>query len=90
MEKNKICLSEIKELIPHREPFLYIEELNNIQKLYRATGINTFRDKDSFFAFLATNKIHFKYNGKIYVGNAHGMEFTTPGPLEHTIKEGRR
>jgi 3-hydroxyacyl-[acyl-carrier-protein] dehydratase len=49
MEKNKICLSEIKELIPHREPFLYIEELNNIQKLNRATGINTFRDEDSFF-----------------------------------------
>ena len=50
MEKNKICLSEIKELIPHREPFLYIEELNNIQKLNRATGIKTFRDKDNFFA----------------------------------------
>ena len=49
MEKNKICLSEIKELIPHREPFLYIEELNNIQKLNKATGINTFRDEDSFF-----------------------------------------
>ena len=49
MEKNKICLSEIKELIPHREPFLYIEELNNIQKLNRATGINTFREEDSFF-----------------------------------------
>ena len=50
MEKNKICLSEIKELIPHREPFLYIEELNNIQKLNRATGINTFREDDDFFA----------------------------------------
>ena len=50
METNNIGLSEIKELIPHREPFLYIEELNNIQKLYRATGINTFRDKDSFFS----------------------------------------
>ena len=49
MEKNKICLSEIKELIPHREPFLYIEELNNIQKLNKATGINTFRDEDGFF-----------------------------------------
>ena len=49
MEKNKICLSEIKELIPHREPFLYIEELNNIQKLNRATGVNTFREEDSFF-----------------------------------------
>ncbi len=52
--------------------------------------IDNFRDKDSFFAFLATNKIHFKYNGRLYVGNAHGMEFTTPGPIEHTIKEGRR
>ena len=49
MEKNKISLSEIKELIPHREPFLYVEELNNIQKLNKATGINTFRDEDSFF-----------------------------------------
>ena len=49
MEINKICLSEIKELIPHREPFLYIEELNNIQKLNKATGINTFRNEDSFF-----------------------------------------
>ena len=49
MEKNKIILSEIKELIPHREPFLYIEELNNIQKLNKATGIYTFRDEDSFF-----------------------------------------
>ena len=50
MEKDKIFLSEIKELIPHREPFLYIEELNNIQKLNKATGIKTFRDEDSFFA----------------------------------------
>ena len=50
MEKNKICLSEIKELIPHREPFLYIDELNNIKKLNRATGIKTFKDEDGFFA----------------------------------------
>ena len=50
MEKNRITLSEIKELIPHREPFLYIEELKNIQKLNRATGINTFREDDNFFA----------------------------------------
>ena len=50
MKKNKISLSEIKELIPHREPFLYIKELKNIQKLNKATGINTFREKDSFFA----------------------------------------
>ena len=35
MEKDKINPSEIKELIPHREPFLYIEKLSNIQKLDR-------------------------------------------------------
>ena len=50
MEKNKISLSQIKELIPHREPFLYIEELKNIHKLNKATGINTFKDNDGFFS----------------------------------------
>ena len=49
MEKDKINLSEIKELIPHREPFLYIEKLSNIQKLDRATGIKTFTNEDVFF-----------------------------------------
>ena len=39
--------------------------------------------------FMATNKIHMKYNGKVYVGNAFGYEFTTPGPESHNIKEGR-
>ena len=45
----KLDKDSIKKIIPHREPFLYIEELNNIEKLNRATGINTFRDEDSFF-----------------------------------------
>ena len=49
MEKNKITLTEIKKLIPHREPFLYIDELANIQKLKKATGIKKFTSKDSFF-----------------------------------------
>jgi hypothetical protein len=30
-----------------------------------------------------------KYNGKVYVGNAFGMEFTTPGPDSYVLKEGR-
>ena len=48
MVKNKINISEIRKLIPHREPFLYIDELINIEKLDKATGIKiTF--KDSFF-----------------------------------------
>ena len=49
MEKDKINLVEIKKLIPHREPFLYIDELENIKKLSKATGIKTFTNKDKFF-----------------------------------------
>ena len=49
MDKDKILLSEIKKLIPHREPFLYIDELNNIEKLSRASGIKTFRGEEDFF-----------------------------------------
>jgi 3-hydroxyacyl-[acyl-carrier-protein] dehydratase len=46
---NQINLAEIKELIPHREPFLYIEKLIDITKLSRATGIKLFNNDDSFF-----------------------------------------
>ena len=49
MQKNKINRNEIKELIPHREPFLYIDELDNIEKLNKATGIKTFTNEDNFF-----------------------------------------
>ena len=49
MKKDKIDLAEIRELIPHREPFLYIEELSNIEKLKKATGIKKFTENDNFF-----------------------------------------
>ena len=49
MLKDKINLSEIRELIPHREPFLYIDELLNIEKLNKATGVKKFSNKDNFF-----------------------------------------
>ncbi len=49
MEKNQINLTEIRELIPHREPFLYIDKLANIEKLSKATGIKKFTIKDNFF-----------------------------------------
>ena len=42
--------------------------------------IDDFRLEDSLNAFIATNKIHMKWNGSVYVGNAFGMEFTTKGP----------
>ena len=34
----------------------------------------------SFDAYIASNRIRMLWNGKVYVGNAHGMEFTSPGP----------
>jgi hypothetical protein len=52
--------------------------------------IDNFKDKESMNVYMATNKIHMKYNGKVYVGNAFGMEFTTPGPESFVLKEGRR
>ena len=41
--------NQIKEYIPHREPFLFIDELINIIKLKNATGIKTFTLNDNFF-----------------------------------------
>ena len=49
MEKNKLDIDAIKQLIPHREPFLFIDELNNIEKLKNATGMKKFSKNDSFF-----------------------------------------
>ena len=52
--------------------------------------IDNFKEKDSMNVFMATNKIHMKYNGRVYVGNAFGYEFTTPGPESYNVKEGRK
>lgn len=51
--------------------------------------VDNIRVNESLDAFIATNKIHMRWNGRVYVGNAHGMEFTTPGPKEIIIKKGR-
>ena len=48
MPNIKINFNEIRELIPHREPFLFLDELVDIVKLKNATGIKTF-SKDEFF-----------------------------------------
>lgn len=40
---------QIKEYIPHREPFLFIDELIDIEKLTKATGVKTFTQDDDFF-----------------------------------------
>lgn len=51
--------------------------------------VDNVREKVSLDAFIAANKIIMKWNGRIFVGNAHGMEFTTPGPNGRSVKEGR-
>ena len=51
--------------------------------------VDNVRVNESLDAFIATNKIHMRWNGKVYVGNAHGMEFTTPGPKEIHVKKFR-
>ncbi len=45
---DSINKDQIKELIPHREPMLLIDELKNIKKLSSATAIVNVK-KDSFF-----------------------------------------
>ena len=47
--------------------------------------VDNIRANDSLNAFVAGTKIHMKWNGKTYVGNMSGMEFTTPGPKSRTI-----
>ncbi len=49
MAKNKIGINEIRNLIPHREPFLFLDELINIEQLKKATGIKTFSTEEDFF-----------------------------------------
>lgn len=42
--------------------------------------IDNFRVEKHFDAFIANNKIPMRWNGKVYVGNYSGMEFTSDGP----------
>tara|TARA_B100000900_G_scaffold100721_1_gene83373 strand:+ start:1548 stop:1775 length:228 start_codon:yes stop_codon:yes gene_type:complete len=52
--------------------------------------IDNFREGKSFDAFPAKNKVSMRWNGRVYVGNALGMEFTSPGPASYNVKEGRQ
>jgi 3-hydroxyacyl-[acyl-carrier-protein] dehydratase len=45
---DKLNKDQIKELLPHREPMLLIDELINIKKLHSATAIVNVK-QDSFF-----------------------------------------
>ena len=45
---NKLDKDQIRNLLPHREPMLVVDELINIKKLFSATAIVNVK-KDSFF-----------------------------------------
>ena len=45
---NKLNKEQIKNLLPHREPMLLIDELYDIKKLFSATAVVNVK-KDSFF-----------------------------------------
>ena len=51
--------------------------------------VDRFEEKKFVDVFLAQNKIHMDWNGKVYVGNQLGMEFTTPGPEIFEVNLGR-
>ena len=51
--------------------------------------VDNFQEQQRFNAFVAGNKIPMHWNGKVYVGNMAGMEFTSEGPTVRYIKEGR-
>lgn len=51
--------------------------------------IDNFKLEKSFEAYLANQRIIMKWNGKTYVGNAFGMEFTSVGPKEIKKLKGR-
>ena len=72
---------------PKEETVVVGKEINN-DKVVEAE-IDYFKENESMYIFMATNKVHMKYNGRVYVGNAFGMEFTTPGPQEYKITNGR-
>lgn len=48
-----------------------------------------FKDKEFCNAVIAGNKINMRWNGRLYVGNAIGLEFVTDGPQEIVVKSGR-
>lgn len=51
--------------------------------------VDNVKEHQSFDAYLAHQKIVMKWNGKTYVGNAFGMEFTSEGPKKINKLKGR-
>ena len=47
--EERLTKKQIGELIPHRDPFLFLDELRDIKRLETATGIKTFNENEEFF-----------------------------------------
>jgi hypothetical protein len=69
-EMRKIVYDNVCEVVSTRTDVIVEAEADNMRP-----GV-------SFEAYVANNKIKMKWNGKIYVGNVSGMEFTSTGPKE--------
>ncbi len=54
--KNELNIEEIKELIPHRYPFLLIDRLKDIVPFESATGIKNVTVNENFFQGHFENK----------------------------------
>lgn len=48
--------------------------------------VDNIKEGVSLDAFIVNTKIHMRWNGKTYVGNMAGLEFTTSGPTQREIK----
>ena len=46
---NSLSKDQIKELLPHRDPMLLLDELINIKKLHSATAIVNVTEKSFLF-----------------------------------------
>jgi len=51
--------------------------------------VERFESRKYVDVWLVGNKIRMMWNGKAYVGNKMGFEFTTPGPRVYQINRGR-
>ncbi|MDD5130567.1 MAG: bifunctional UDP-3-O-[3-hydroxymyristoyl] N-acetylglucosamine deacetylase/3-hydroxyacyl-ACP dehydratase [Candidatus Omnitrophica bacterium] len=49
MEEGVLDVNEIMKIIPHREPFLFVDRVNILEKGKRATGIKNVTINDYFF-----------------------------------------
>ncbi len=66
-------ISDIKKLIPHRKPFLFIEECNIINKGTKGESFRTFKNDEYFFEGQRLQEaINQAYDKKLLGKNACG------------------